>query len=80
MILPIKSHLTDLNKKTTWLDGASLAQTLFTNLYFHDPNLIEDSFMKYFTIGMLKIVDWMRGKILNAAVFEEVYFNFSGRQ
>lgn len=59
---------------TTWLDGASLAQTLFTNIYFHEPELIEDSYMKYFTIAMLKIVDWMRGKILTAAVFEEEDF------
>lgn len=57
----------------TWLDGASLAQTLFTNLYLHDPNLIQDAYMKYFSIAMLKIVDSMRNKILSAQVFEEVF-------
>jgi hypothetical protein len=59
---------------TTWLDGASLAQTLFTNLYFHDPNVLTDAYTKYFSIAMLKIVDSMRNKILTAAVFEEVKY------
>lgn len=59
---------------TTWLDGASLAQTLFTNLYFHDPSVIKDAYMKQFTIAMLKIVDSMRNKIQAAAVFEEEDF------
>ena len=56
----------------TWLDGASLAQTVLTNQYLHDPNLIEDSFIKWFSIGMLKLVDLIRSKILGASVFEEV--------
>jgi hypothetical protein len=56
----------------TWLDGASLAQTLFTSVYFHDPGLIVDPYMKFFTVAMMKIVDFMRNKILTASVFEEV--------
>lgn len=58
----------------TWLDGASLAQTLFTNLYLHDPNLIEDSFMKTFSVAILRICDFLRNKIVSAGVFEEVLF------
>lgn len=62
-----------IKKKVTWLDGASLAQTLFTNLYLHDPNLVEDNYLKCFSIAILKITDWMRNKILSAAVYEEVF-------
>lgn len=58
----------------TWLDGTSLAQTLFTNLYFHDPNQVKDAYIQYFSIAMLKIVDSMRSKILAASVFEEEDF------
>ena len=56
----------------TWLEGASLAQTLFTNLYLHDPSLVEDSFIKCFSIAILRITDLMRNKIVIASVFEEV--------
>ena len=58
----------------TWLDGASLAQSLLINVYLHDPNLIKDSYMKHFSIAMLKIADSVRNKILNANVFEEEDF------
>ncbi len=65
----------------TWLDGASLAQTLFTNLYLHDPNLIEDNYLKWFSIVILKLIDLSRNKILSAAVYEEedfqpLHYNF----
>ena len=56
----------------TWLDGASLAQTLFTNLYLHDPNLVKDEYIKCFSVAILKITDWMRNKILVADCYEEV--------
>lgn len=56
----------------TWLDGTSLAQTVFTNIYLHNTDLIEDKLMKWFSIGILKIVDSMRNKIMSACVFEEV--------
>ena len=55
----------------TWLDGASLAQTLFTNLYLHDPNLVLDSYVKCFSFAILRITDFMRNKIMTASVFEE---------
>lgn len=56
----------------TWLDGASLAQTLFTNLYLHDPAVIKDEYMKCFSIAILKITELMRNKILSACCYEEV--------
>lgn len=66
--------------KITWLDGASLAQTVFTNLYLHDPNLVQDAYIKCFSLAMLKIVDWTRNKIMASGNFEEVkiyyYFYF----
>jgi N-alpha-acetyltransferase 35, NatC auxiliary subunit len=45
-------------------------------LYLHIPHLIEDKTLKWFSIGILKIVDLIRNKIINAAVFEEVKINF----
>ena len=41
----------------SWLEGHSLAQTVFTNLYLHKPHLIEDRVMKAFSISIFKIVD-----------------------
>ncbi|CAB1319463.1 unnamed protein product [Coregonus sp. 'balchen'] len=38
----------------TWLEGHSLAQTVFTCLYVHNPDLIEDPALKAFTLGILK--------------------------
>ena len=60
------------NLKVTWVDGASLAQSLFSNLYLHDPNLIEDNYIKTFSISILKLIDWTRNKIVSASVYEEV--------
>ena len=56
------------------MDGASLAQTLFTNLYLHDPNLIQDNYIKCFSVAILKITNLMRNKIITAGVFEEEDF------
>uniref|UniRef100_A0A4W3GWC5 N-alpha-acetyltransferase 35, NatC auxiliary subunit n=1 Tax=Callorhinchus milii TaxID=7868 RepID=A0A4W3GWC5_CALMI len=56
----------------TWLEGHSLAQTVFTCLYVHNPDLIEDPAMKAFALGILKICDIAREKVNKAAVFEEV--------
>lgn len=57
----------------TWLEGHSLAQTVFTCLYVHNPDLIEDPAMKAFALGILKICDIAREKVNKAAVFEEVH-------
>lgn len=56
----------------TWLEGHSLAQTVFTCLYVHNPDFIEDPAMKAFALGILKICDIAREKVNKAAVFEEV--------
>lgn len=56
----------------TWLEGHSLAQTVFTCLYFHNPDLIEEPSLKAFALGILKVCDIAREKVNKAAVFEEV--------
>ncbi|MEE6459569.1 hypothetical protein FKM82_000658 [Ascaphus truei] len=58
----------------TWLEGHSLAQTVFTCLYVHNPDFIEDPAMKAFALGILKICDIAREKVNKAAVFEEEDF------
>lgn len=58
----------------TWLEGHSLAQTVFTNLYLHDPSLLEDCHVKAFSLCMLKIVESVRDIVNRAAVFEEEDF------
>ncbi|TRY99434.1 hypothetical protein DNTS_022988 [Danionella cerebrum] len=55
----------------TWLEGHSLAQTVFTCLYVHNPDLIQDPALKAFALGILKICDIAREKVNKAAVFEE---------
>lgn len=58
----------------TWLEGHSLAQTIFTNLYLHNPYIINDRCLKAFSIVMLKIVDVIRERINRAGCFEEEDF------
>jgi len=41
----------------TWLEGHSLAQTVFTNLYLHRPSDVLDKYLKAFSICILKQVD-----------------------
>ncbi|XP_072050526.1 N-alpha-acetyltransferase 35, NatC auxiliary subunit-like isoform X2 [Amphiura filiformis] len=65
---------TTLACMTTWLEGHSLAQTVFTNLYTHNPDLIEDRCLRAFTVAILKIVDIIKDKVIRAGVFEEEDF------
>ncbi|TSL97348.1 N-alpha-acetyltransferase 35, NatC auxiliary subunit [Bagarius yarrelli] len=58
----------------TWLEGHSLAQTVFTCLYVHNPDLIQDPALKAFALGILKVCDIAREKVNKAAVFEEEDF------
>ncbi len=41
----------------TWLEGHSLAQTVFTNLYLHQPFEIRQPLIKAFSVTMLKLID-----------------------
>merc|ERR1719347_606588 len=58
----------------TWLEGHSTAQTLFTNVYLHNPYLIEDVALKAFSIGILRIIDMIRDIVNKAAAYEEEDF------
>lgn len=76
---PVTSFLLLLSlTQITWLEGHSLAQTVFTCLYVHNPDLIQDPALKAFALGILKICDIAREKVNKAAVFEEArHFCFS---
>ena len=58
----------------TWLEGHSLAQTVFINLYLHNPNLIEDKCIKAFSVVILKLIDVIKEFVSKASVFEEEDF------
>lgn len=56
----------------TWLEGHSLAQTVFTNLYLQKPHMVEDKIIRAFSIHSLKLLEVIRDFINKAGVFEEV--------
>ena len=58
----------------TWLEGHSLAQTVFTNLYLHNVHEVEDSAMKAFSVAVLKIVALVKDFVNRGGVFEEEDF------
>ncbi len=62
----------------TWLEGHSLAQTVFTNLYLHcgdDPEKRSpQQELRSFTVATLKLIDLVRDLIAKASVFEEEDF------
>lgn len=58
----------------TWLEGHSLVQTVFINLYLHDTTLIEDATLRAFSTCLLKVVDVIRSQINWTGVYEEEDF------
>ncbi|CAG7837363.1 unnamed protein product [Allacma fusca] len=58
----------------TWLEGHSLAQTVFTNLYLHSPTSVGDKCLRSFCVATLKIVDMIEECVSKASVFEEEDF------
>ncbi|KAL7295496.1 hypothetical protein TKK_0011143 [Trichogramma kaykai] len=58
----------------SWLEGHNLAQTVFTNLYLHDPNPIEDRTLKMFCVTVHKIIEEIKECIIRASVYEEEDF------
>uniref|UniRef100_A0A3Q3E8I4 N-alpha-acetyltransferase 35, NatC auxiliary subunit n=1 Tax=Labrus bergylta TaxID=56723 RepID=A0A3Q3E8I4_9LABR len=63
-----------IKRKSRFEHGHSLAQTVFTCLYVHNPDLIEEPSLKAFALGILKVCDIAREKVNKAAVFEEEDF------
>lgn len=58
----------------SWLEGHSLAQTVFTNLYLHQPGCIIDKTLKTFCYSVYKIIEIIKETINRAIVFEEEDF------
>ncbi|XP_046490624.1 N-alpha-acetyltransferase 35, NatC auxiliary subunit [Neodiprion pinetum] len=58
----------------SWLEGHSLAQTVFTNLYLHQPGQILDKSLRTFCYAIYKIIEIIKDCINKAMVFEEEDF------
>ncbi|CAG2162767.1 unnamed protein product [Oppiella nova] len=63
-----------LSSLVTWFEGHSLAQTVFINLYLHNPSLIVDKTIRVFSMIVLKLIDLIREFVSKANVFEEEDF------
>ncbi|XP_026463560.1 N-alpha-acetyltransferase 35, NatC auxiliary subunit isoform X2 [Ctenocephalides felis] len=58
----------------SWLEGHSLAQTLFTCLYMHRPHEIQDKHLKAFCITLYKVLELIKDFVNRANVCEEEDF------
>lgn len=58
----------------SWLEGGSMAQTVFANLYMHNPHAIEDRVMRASCTAMLKLVGVIRELVTTTCVYEEDHF------
>ncbi|CAF4620270.1 unnamed protein product, partial [Rotaria sp. Silwood2] len=71
-------HLFDqlLSTFHMWLDGHSLALTLFTCVYLHDVTIIDDYYLRTICFTFIKLIDYIRERILlKAGLFEEEDFS-----
>jgi len=71
-------HLFDqlLSTFHMWLDGHSLALTLYTCVYIHDLTLVEDLHLRTISLTLIKLIDYIRERILlKAGLFEEEDFS-----
>ncbi|KAK9510388.1 hypothetical protein O3M35_005183 [Rhynocoris fuscipes] len=57
-----------------WLDGQTLVQTVFTNLYLNNPHLIIDKPLKSFCIAIYKFIDIIKNFVAEGLLFEEEDF------
>ena len=55
----------------TWLEGHTLAQTVFTCMYLFDINKVENIYLRSFLLAIVKTVDYMRACICQGRVFAE---------
>jgi hypothetical protein len=58
----------------TWLKGHSFVQTIWINLYLHDPSLIEDKCLRTFCYAILEISEIISRFISRADVSEDEDF------
>ena len=55
----------------TWLEGHTLAQTVFTCMYLLETEEIENVYLRAFSQGVVKIVEYMRECICHGGVYAE---------
>ncbi|KAJ8981491.1 hypothetical protein NQ317_007017 [Molorchus minor] len=58
----------------SWLEGHSLAQTVFINLYLHRPYMIEERVLKAFCLSIYKLLEVIKDLVHRAMVYEEEDF------
>lgn len=58
----------------SWLEGHSLAQTVFINLYLHKPYMIEHKIFKAFCLAIYKLLEVIKDLVHNGMVYEEEDF------
>lgn len=55
----------------TWLEGHTLAQTVFTCMYLLDIDKVENVYLRAFSLAIVKTVEYMRACICQGRVFAE---------
>ncbi|KAL1513405.1 hypothetical protein ABEB36_002825 [Hypothenemus hampei] len=63
-----------LARLVSWLEGHSLAQTVFTCLYLHRPYAPQDRALKVFCLAVYKLLDVIKDLLHKAEVYEEEDF------
>ncbi|XP_030757541.1 N-alpha-acetyltransferase 35, NatC auxiliary subunit [Sitophilus oryzae] len=63
-----------LARLASWLEGHSLAQTVFTCLYLHRPYASQDHVLKVFCLAVYKLLDVIKDLLHKALVYEEEDF------
>lgn len=62
----------------SWLEGHSLDQILFTCLYLHMPNSIEDKSLRTFCLAVRKLISLIKDFVIDGSVSEEEDFQLFG--
>ena len=60
-----------LTRVATWLNGYTLAQTVFSCLYLLETNQTESLHLRSFSMAVVKLVDYMREYICRGGVYAE---------
>ena len=55
----------------TWLDGHTLAQTVFTSLYLLEPRQLDDQILCGFSMATVRVIDMMRDVLTKGRVVVE---------
>ena len=60
-----------LQSVVAFFEGGSLAQTVFTCLYLHDPSKVQDVSIRTLSYALLRLVSKLMEIVNTAAVYEE---------